>query len=145
MNMINDVAAFMRAGEQENTPEQVEKQIGFALEETEEMLCATGFENLKTIRLLSEFFKEGRMTQHVLDSDKTELLDAFLDIAWVAIGGAIAMGADVEGAWAEVVRSNMSKVDPATGKMVKDENGKIIKPPNFSKPELAKFLPNGGK
>lgn len=50
------------------------------------------------------------------------------------------MGADVEGAYAEIVRSNMSKIDPATGKMLKDANGKVIKPPGYSPPNLAPYL-----
>ncbi len=145
--MINDVRAFMEAGEQQNTPEQVGKQLGFALEELDEALCALEFPVIETpirtedVKEFAKQFKAGDYTDAVDSANKVELLDGLLDLAWVAIGGAIAMGADVEGAWAEIVRSNMSKVNPETGKMDKDANGKVIKPAHYSKPDLARFLP----
>jgi predicted HAD superfamily Cof-like phosphohydrolase len=141
MNMIEDVAKFMAAGEQQNTPEQVAKQLGFVLEEVSEALLEIGAGDHRYIADLGDGFKKGFFDIETKYSDQTQVLDAFLDIAWVAIGGAIAMGADVPGAWAEIVRSNMSKVDPATGKMLKDANGKVIKPAGYSKPDLARFLP----
>jgi predicted HAD superfamily Cof-like phosphohydrolase len=50
------------------------------------------------------------------------------------------MGADAQGAWNEVVRSNMSKIDPATGKVIKRDDGKILKPANWSPPNLTKYV-----
>lgn len=147
--MIEAVRKFMEAGEQPNTPEQVAKQIGFALEELDEALCSLEFPVIETpirteaVKEFANQFKAGEYTDAVDAANKVELLDGLLDLAWVAIGGAIAMGADVEGAWSEIVRSNMSKANPETGRMDKDANGKVIKPAGYSKPDLARFLSKG--
>ena len=72
--------------------------------------------------------------------DKVEVLDAILDIIVVSVGMAHSAGFDIEGGWEEVIRSNMSKVDQETGKVLKREDGKILKPASFSPPNLNPFL-----
>lgn len=74
------------------------------------------------------------------DRDTVECLDALIDILVVTIGAIHSMGADAHGAWNEVVRSNMSKIDPATGKVIKRDDGKILKPANWSPPDLSKYV-----
>lgn len=64
-----------------------------------------------------------------------EELDAFMDIVFATLSGALRLGYDVDGAWAEVVRSNMSKVG---GTVV---NGKLIKPDTYSPADFAPYLP----
>ena len=66
------------------------------------------------------------------EDDRVEMVDALIDIMVVTIGALHSMGADAEGAWNEVIRSNMSKVDAATGKILKREDGKILKPDTYS-------------
>ena len=75
-------------------------------------------------------------------NDKTEQLDALIDILVVTIGALHSFGADAEGAWREVIRSNFSKIDPVTGFVRRREDGKILKPIDFSPPQLAQFLNN---
>jgi predicted HAD superfamily Cof-like phosphohydrolase len=90
------------------------------------------------IRDRSKMLRSGMCDQFVKRADRTELLDAALDLIWVATGLAYALGADVEGALAEVIRSNDSKrVD---GVLVLDDTGKVIKGPNYTKPDLARYL-----
>jgi predicted HAD superfamily Cof-like phosphohydrolase len=48
-------------------------------------------------------------------------------------------GYDVQGAWDEVLRSNMAKVDPITRKVTRREDGKILKPEGWKEPDLSKF------
>jgi predicted HAD superfamily Cof-like phosphohydrolase len=72
--------------------------------------------------------------------DKTECLDALVDILVVTIGAINSLGADAEGAWNEVMRTNMAKIDPITGKVRKREDGKVLKPEGWQPPELSKFL-----
>ena len=72
--------------------------------------------------------------------DKVEVLDAILDIIVVATGMAYSAGFDIEGGWDEVIRSNMSKVDPETGKVLKRDDGKVLKPSSFSSPDLNPFI-----
>lgn len=76
----------------------------------------------------------------VEDNNVVEQLDALLDILVVCVGALHSLGVNVEDAWNEVIRSNMSKVDPDTGKVIKREDGKILKPASFSPPQLAQFI-----
>lgn len=73
-------------------------------------------------------------------SIRVEELDAIADLIWVLIGYAHARGYNLEGAWNEVARSNMSKIDPVSGKVIKREDGKILKPATFSQPNLNPFI-----
>lgn len=77
-----------------------------------------------------------------LQESKTQLdqLDALIDILVVTIGAIHSMGADAEGAWREVMRSNLSKIDPETGKVNKREDGKVLKPEGWMPPELMMYL-----
>lgn len=72
--------------------------------------------------------------------DAVEELDACCDLIWVTIGYALSRGWDISGAFNEVARSNMSKIDSATGKVLKREDGKVMKPATFSEPKLLEFL-----
>jgi predicted HAD superfamily Cof-like phosphohydrolase len=49
-------------------------------------------------------------------------------------------GYDVDAAWAEVARSNLAKIDPATGKVIKRPDGKVLKPEGWTPPALDKFV-----
>ena len=80
------------------------------------------------------------LTEAFEADDKVEVLDAILDIIVVCVGMAHSAGFDVEGGWDEVIRSNMSKVDPETGKVLKREDGKVLKPATFSAPNLNPFI-----
>jgi predicted HAD superfamily Cof-like phosphohydrolase len=89
-------------------------------------------------KLISEEFAE--FLQAYFEKDNTEQLDAVCDLIWVLVGYAKSRGWDVEGAFDEVARSNMSKLHPDTGKPIKREDGKVLKGANYFRPELEKFL-----
>lgn len=76
----------------------------------------------------------------VLKEDRKEQLDALIDILVVTIGAIHSMGADGEGAWKEVMRTNFAKIDKETGKVRKREDGKILKPLNWQPPNLEPYL-----
>lgn len=76
----------------------------------------------------------------ILNNNRVEQLDALIDILVVTIGAINSMGADAEGAWNEVMRTNFEKIDPQTGKVRKRKDGKILKPNNWKAPELEKYL-----
>jgi predicted HAD superfamily Cof-like phosphohydrolase len=57
----------------------------------------------------------------------------------VCAGALLSRKWDCHGGWAEVVRSNMAKVDPVTGKVIKRADGKILKPEGWTPPQLAQF------
>jgi predicted HAD superfamily Cof-like phosphohydrolase len=72
--------------------------------------------------------------------DRVEKLDALLDIMVVTLGALHSLGVDDENAWKEVISSNMSKIDADTGKVLKREDGKVIKPDTFKPPRLDDFF-----
>jgi predicted HAD superfamily Cof-like phosphohydrolase len=73
-------------------------------------------------------------------ADPKECLDALIDIMVVTIGAIHSLGADGEGAWNEVMRTNFAKIDPATGFVNKREDGKVLKPEGWKPPELNQFI-----
>ena len=74
------------------------------------------------------------------NADRVECLDALIDILVVTVGAIHSMGADAEGAWKEVMRTNFAKIDSETGKVRKREDGKVLKPLGWAAPELKSFL-----
>ena len=71
---------------------------------------------------------------------RIETLDALIDILVVTIGAIHSMGADGEGAWNEVMRTNFAKIDSETGKVRKREDGKVLKPEGWSPPNLKPYI-----
>lgn len=67
-------------------------------------------------------------------------LDALVDILVVTIGAIHSMGVDAQAAWDEVMRTNLVKIDPVTGKCRKREDGKILKPEGWQPPNLAPLI-----
>jgi len=88
--------------------------------------------------LIAEEFAE--LNAAVIQGDKDEQLDALIDILVVTIGAIHSMGANGEGAWNEVMRTNFAKIDPVTGKVRKREDGKVLKPEGWTPPNLSKFI-----
>lgn len=90
------------------------------------------------LNLIKEEYKE--LFEANQEDDRVEMLDALIDILVVTIGAIHSMGADGEGAWKEVMRSNFAKIDKETGKVRKREDGKVLKPLGWTPPDLITFL-----
>lgn len=118
-NPFKDQSKFMRACDQ---------TVGLINDQQYHMYCA----------LIEEEF--GELKQGIINNDKVEQLDALIDILVVTVGAIHSMGADAEGAWKEVMRSNLSKIDKETGMVRKREDGKVLKPIDYSPPDLALFV-----
>jgi predicted HAD superfamily Cof-like phosphohydrolase len=88
--------------------------------------------------LIEEEFSE--LTVAEMASNRVEQLDALIDILVVTIGAIHSMGADAEGAWKEVMRTNFAKIDHDTGKVRKREDGKVLKPVGWTPPDLKPFV-----
>jgi len=71
--------------------------------------------------------------------DLLEVADALTDILYVTYGAGHAFGIDLDKCFEEVQNSNMSKLDE-NGKPIYNEAGKVMKGPNYFKPDLSKFL-----
>ena len=72
--------------------------------------------------------------------DMIETADALGDLVYVAVGTALEFGIPFTPIWDEIQRSNMTKVDPKTGKVKKRDDGKVLKGPNFSPPDIVGVL-----
>ncbi len=90
------------------------------------------------LKLIEEETRE--LAVAIDNNDKVESLDALIDILVVTIGAIHSMGADGEGAWKEVMRTNFAKIDKDTGKVRKREDGKVLKPLGWAPPELSQFV-----
>ena len=90
------------------------------------------------IKLIDEEHQE--LLEATLAEDSVEQLDALIDILVVTIGAIHSMGADAEGAWKEVMRTNFAKIDHNTGKVRKREDGKVLKPVGWTPPDLKPFV-----
>jgi predicted HAD superfamily Cof-like phosphohydrolase len=90
------------------------------------------------VKLISEEYQE--LGAAIEQLDKTETLDALIDILVVTIGAIHSMGADAAGAWQEVMRTNLAKIDPVTGRVNRREDGKILKPDGWQPPRLDTYV-----
>lgn len=71
--------------------------------------------------------------------DPIGIADGLADLLYVVYGTAVEYGIDIDEVFKEVHRSNMSKLD-ADGKPILREDGKVLKGPNFSPPDIKKCL-----
>ena len=71
--------------------------------------------------------------------DLVEVADALTDILYVTYGAGHAFGINLDKCFAEVQNSNMSKLDN-NGKPIYNDNGKVMKGPNYFKPDLKKYI-----
>ena len=111
--MYNDVKTFIEACDQETNSTNGDLYANLVTEEFEEFWQA---------------------------ENDVERLDACMDLIWVILGYCYMRGYNIDGAWAEVARSNLSKIDATTGKVIKREDGKVLKPEGWTPPQLELFV-----
>ena len=89
------------------------------------------------ISLINEELEE--LKKAIEDNDILEVADALTDILYVAYGAGHAFGINLDKCFNEVQESNMSKLG-SDGKPIYNESGKVMKGPNYFKPDLTKFI-----
>ena len=89
------------------------------------------------ISLINEELEE--LKKAIEDNDILEVADALTDILYVVYGEGHAFGINLDKCFNEVQESNMSKLG-SDGKPIYNESGKVMKGPNYFKPDLSKFL-----
>jgi len=89
------------------------------------------------LKLIKEELEE--LEQSLNDKNILEVADALTDILYVTYGAGHSFGINLDACFDEVQRSNMSKLDE-DGKPIYNEYGKVMKGPNFSKPNLKQFI-----
>jgi len=82
----------------------------------------------------------GELEEAIQDNDRVEQLDALIDILVVTLGAVRAGGFNGKGAWKEVMDTNFAKINPETGKVIKREDGKVLKPEGWNSPKLQQFV-----
>jgi predicted HAD superfamily Cof-like phosphohydrolase len=93
--------------------------------------------NKLRIDLIEEELEE--LTEAMQKKDLLEVADALTDILYVTYGAGHAFGINLDACFNEVQNSNMSKLGK-DGKPIYNESGKVMKGPNYFKPDLSKFI-----
>ena len=91
------------------------------------------------ISLIDEELNE--LKEAIKNKDLKETVDALTDILYVTYGAGHAFGVNLDQCFDEVQRSNMSKLGE-NGNPIYNDQGKVMKGPNYFKPDLGKFLKN---
>ena len=122
MTNFEKVGLFMKTFGQE-----IKTNAGFSSEKI----------NSLRINLIEEELEE--LKEAIKKKDLKETIDALTDILYVTYGAGHAFGVNLDKCFEEVQNSNMSKLGD-DGKPIFNENGKVMKGPNYFKPNLDQFL-----
>jgi|LauGreDrversion4_2_1035121.scaffolds.fasta_scaffold299309_2 predicted HAD superfamily Cof-like phosphohydrolase len=91
------------------------------------------------IKAVEEEFNE--LKKAYVEKDYVEVLDGIIDVIVTATNLGLSLNMDLQGAWDEILKSNIAKIDLKSGKVNKRQDGKVIKPEGWQPPELKAFLP----
>ena len=107
----------------------------------QEVKIKAGFPKDKIKQLRYDLIKEelDELAKAMREKNLKEVADALTDILYVTYGAGHAYGIDLDKCFAEVQKSNMSKLD-VNGKPIYNEKGKVMKGPNFFEPNLNPFV-----
>ena len=107
----------------------------------QEVKTKPSFSTDKINKLRLDLIKEEleELTEAMNNKDLLEVADALTDILYVTYGAGHAFGIDLDKCFDEVQNSNMSKLDE-NGKAIYNDTGKVMKGPNYFKPDLSKFV-----
>ena len=99
------------------------------------------FPDKKTMQLRFNLIKEelNELEQAMKTKDLKEVADALTDILYVTYGAGYAYGINLDKCFKEVQRANMSKLG-SDGRPIYNEQGKVMKGPNYSPPNLKQFI-----
>ena len=107
----------------------------------QEVKTKPSFSTNRINKLRFDLIKEelNELSEAMNNKDLLEVADALTDILYVTYGAGHAFGIDLDKCFDEVQNSNMSKLDE-NGKPIYNESGKVMKGPNYFKPNLSKFV-----
>ena len=105
-------------------------------------LACDQFSSKENAELYAELIEEefNEFKEALLDEDDVKQLDACIDMIWVILGYCHMKKFKVSQAWDEVAKSNFAKVDKETGKVIRREDGKILKPEGWKPPDLKEYV-----
>ena len=107
----------------------------------QEVKTKPSFGSDKINKLRIDLIKEelDELQEAMKKNDLLEVADALTDILYVTYGAGHAFGVDLDKCFDEVQNSNMSKLGE-NGEPIYNESGKVMKGPNYFKPDLSKFV-----
>ena len=107
----------------------------------QEVKTKPSFSTDKINKLRIDLIKEelNELAEAMKNNDLLEVADALTDILYVTYGAGHAFGIDLDKCFDEVQNSNMSKLGE-NGEPIYNESGKVMKGPNYFKPDLTKFV-----
>jgi len=107
----------------------------------QEVKLIPNFPENKILKLRIDLIQEelDELKEAIDNRDIVEVADALTDILYVTYGAGHSFGINLDDCFSEVQRSNMSKLDE-NGKPVFNDNGKVLKGPNYFKPDLKKYI-----
>ena len=107
----------------------------------QEVRTKASFPNDKITKLRIDLIREelSELEEAIEKKDIKEVADALTDILYVTYGAGHAFGINLDKCFGEVQNSNMSKLG-SDGKPIYNENGKVMKGPDYFKPNLNKFV-----
>ena len=107
----------------------------------QEVKTSPSFPTEKIVKLRYELIKEelSELNEAIKDKNLEEIADALTDILYVTYGAGHAFGINLDKCFQEVQNSNMSKLGE-DGKPVYNDRGKVMKGPNYFKPNLKKLI-----
>jgi|TARA_B110000971_G_scaffold193380_1_gene206268 predicted HAD superfamily Cof-like phosphohydrolase len=107
----------------------------------QEVKSKAEFPSSKIVQLRYDLIKEelDELRDAIKDGDIKEVADALTDILYVTYGAGHAFGIDLNKCFDEVQKSNMSKLGE-DGKPIYNDNGKVMKGPNYFRPDLGKYI-----
>ena len=107
----------------------------------QEVKTKPSFSSDKINKLRIDLIKEelDELQEAMKNNDLLEVADALTDILYVTYGAGHAFGIDLDKCFDEVQNSNMSKLDE-NGEPIFNESGKVMKGPNYFKPNLSQFV-----
>ena len=107
----------------------------------QEVKTKPSFSSDKINKLRIDLIKEelDELQEAMKKNDLLEVADALTDILYVTYGAGHAFGINLDKCFDEVQNSNMSKLSE-NGEPIYNESGKVMKGPNYFKPDLTKFV-----
>ena len=99
------------------------------------------FPDSKIVQLRIDLIQEelNELKEAINNNDIIEVADALTDILYVTYGAGHSFGVDLDSCFNEVQNSNMSKLGD-DGKPIYNESGKVMKGPNYFKPNIKKII-----
>jgi predicted HAD superfamily Cof-like phosphohydrolase len=127
MSIFYDVDAFMKACGHGPDPKRVGLYLDLVREEIGELEQS-----------MAEF--HSAENQQDEQQARAEVLDAICDSIWVLIGLGKTMDLPLEWGWDEVTITNLKKIDAELGTVLRDDHGKIMKPPGWRPPNMLRII-----